>query len=136
MNGRVLFRGDDEERLLTHIDSAGPVFISHRHSDGQALAWQQARALRASGVPVWLNHDDLPPSDTKERLAEGHGLSGGVLVTGPLPPHESPVALVEVLRRARLGQEASSTGGVTELVAPRSAATRPWCASSCPPVPA
>ena len=46
-----------------------------------ALAW----ALRAAGVPVWLDRSDLPPGDTERRLAEAmqSGLSGAVLVVTP-----------------------------------------------------
>ena len=45
------------------------------------MAW----ALRAAGVPVWLDRSDLPPGDTERRLAEAmqSGLSGAVLVVTP-----------------------------------------------------
>lgn len=97
---------------MTDFDPAGPVFISHRHSDGQAIAWQQARALRASGVPVWLDHDDLPPGDTNERLAEAldHGLSGGVLV---LTPEVTDSVVVLDLEAPRLFDLAKDHPGFT-----------------------
>ena len=48
--------------MLSHAaDPTGPVFISYRWSDGADLAIDAARRLRASGVPVWLDRDDLPP---------------------------------------------------------------------------
>ena len=60
----------------------GPVFLSYRHSDGADLAMALAWALRASGVPVWLDRSDLPPGDTERRLEEAmqSGLSGAVLL--------------------------------------------------------
>jgi CBASS immunity sensor of nucleotide second messenger signals/TIR domain-containing protein len=60
----------------------GPVFISYRHVDGAETAVRLARALRANGVPVWIDNDDLPPGDIPNRLHEAlaGGLSGGVLV--------------------------------------------------------
>ena len=63
----------------------GPVFLSYRHSDGAELATALAWALRAAGVPVWLDRSDLPPGDTERRLAEAmqSGLSGAVLVVTP-----------------------------------------------------
>lgn len=66
-------------------DSAGPVFISYRRNDGAEIAAELAWILRASGIPVWRDLDDLPPGDTEERLeqAVAEGLSGGVLVVTP-----------------------------------------------------
>lgn len=96
---------------MTHIDPGGPVFISHRHSDGRTLAWQQARALRASGVPVWLDHDDLPPGDSTERLAEAldHGLSGGILVLTPEVTDSVAVVDVEAPRLFALTKDPAFT---------------------------
>jgi hypothetical protein len=44
-----------------------------------------ARLLRASGLPVWLDKDDLPPGDIFTRLTEAldHGLAGAVLIVTP-----------------------------------------------------
>ncbi|MEZ4503107.1 MAG: SAVED domain-containing protein [Dehalococcoidia bacterium] len=58
------------------------MFISYRRSDGVSLAIDTAWALRAAGVPVWRDQDDLPPGDTERRLAEAldSGLSGAVLL--------------------------------------------------------
>ena len=67
------------------VSPRGPVFLSYRHSDGAELATALAWALRAAGVPVWLDRSDLPPGDTERRLAEAmqSGLSGAVLVVTP-----------------------------------------------------
>ena len=63
----------------------GPVFLSYRHSDGTELAVDMAWALRAAGIPVWLDRDDLPPGDTERHLDEAmqSGLSGAVLLVTP-----------------------------------------------------
>ena len=69
----------------SRVSPRGPVFLSYRHSDGAELATALAWALRAAGVPVWLDQSDLPPGDTERRLAEAmrSGLSGAVLVVTP-----------------------------------------------------
>lgn len=67
------------------VDSHGPVFLSHRRSDGGPLAHELAWELRGIGVPVWHDLTDLPPGDTRRRLEEalGGGLSGSVLIVTP-----------------------------------------------------
>lgn len=62
-----------------------PVFISYRHSDGTDIAAELSWLLRAGGIPVWRDRDDLPPGDTEQRLSEAMsaGLSGAVLVITP-----------------------------------------------------
>ena len=69
----------------SRVSPRGPVFLSYRHSDGAEVATALAWALRAAGVPVWLDRSDLPPGDTERRLAEAmqSGLSGAVLVVTP-----------------------------------------------------
>lgn len=64
------------------VDVTGPLFLSYRHNDGSEIVADLAWLLRAAGVPVWRDQDDLPPGDTEDRLAEAlsDGLSGGVLV--------------------------------------------------------
>lgn len=66
-------------------DPSGPVFISYRWSDGADHAKSTARRLRASGVPVWLDRDDMPPGEIDTRLREAleSGLSGAVMVATP-----------------------------------------------------
>ncbi len=67
------------------INQTDPIFISYRHSDGLDTCAELAWILRASGLPVWRDRDDLPPGDTEQRLdqAMGDGLSGAVLVITP-----------------------------------------------------
>lgn len=67
------------------VDPRGPVFLSYRHSDGTELAANMAWALRAAGIPVWHDRDDLPPGDMERRLDEAmqSGLSGAVLLVTP-----------------------------------------------------
>ncbi len=66
-------------------DPSGPIFISYRWDDGTTHAKDAARRLRASGVPVWLDRDDLPPGETDTRLEEAlaSGLSGALLIATP-----------------------------------------------------
>jgi hypothetical protein len=66
-------------------DPAHPVFISYRQKDGTGVAAELAWLLRAAGIPVWRDRDDLPPGDTEARLTQAiaAGISGGVLVTTP-----------------------------------------------------
>ena len=66
-------------------DPVDPVFISYRQKDGTGVAAELAWLLRAAGIPVWRDRDDLPPGDTEVRLKQAiaAGISGGVLVTTP-----------------------------------------------------
>lgn len=67
------------------IDQTDPIFISYRHSDGFGACAELAWILRAAGLPVWRDRDDLPPGDTEQRLVQalGDGLSGAVLLITP-----------------------------------------------------
>ena len=71
------------------LDPSGPVFISYRWSDGTDHAMDAARRLRASGVPVWLDRNDMPPGEIDTRLREAleSGLSGAVMVATPDVAH-------------------------------------------------
>lgn len=64
------------------VDPTGPIFVSYRHADGTEIAASMAWLLRAAGLPVWRDTDDLPPGDTNDRLdqALADGLAGAVLV--------------------------------------------------------
>lgn len=86
--------------LTPKVDIHGPVFISYRQSDGSELATEAARVLRASGVPVWRDRNDLPPGDTHERLREAFagGISGAVLIVTP------EIIASEVVRNIELPQ--------------------------------
>lgn len=67
------------------IDVRGPLFLSYRQFDGTKTVSDLGWLLRAAGVPVWRDVDDLPPGDTADRLEQAlaDGLSGGVLVITP-----------------------------------------------------
>jgi hypothetical protein len=88
------------------VDSTGPIFISYRQSDGTEIVQELAWLLRAAGLPVWRDRDDLPPGDTNERLKQAidEGISGGVLVITPDIRHSKVVKTVEAPRLLRLHQ--------------------------------
>lgn len=77
-----------------------PVFISYRHSDGFEIATSLAWSLRAAGIPVWRDVDDLPPGDTDARLEQAidEGISGAVIVITPDVSKSRVVREVEVPR--------------------------------------
>ncbi|MDJ0356625.1 SAVED domain-containing protein [Paenarthrobacter sp. PH39-S1] len=83
--------------IIAAHDAADPIFISYRQSDGTKICVELAWLLRAGGIPVWRDKDDLPPGDTEERLRQaiGDGISGGVLVTTPDVVHSEVVKHVE-----------------------------------------
>lgn len=64
------------------VDIFGPLFLSYRHNDGSEIVADLAWLLRAAGIPVWRDKDDLPPGDTANRLNEAidGGLSGATVV--------------------------------------------------------
>lgn len=68
--------------MSTAVDIFGPLFLSYRQSDGSEILAELAWLLRAAGIPVWRDKDDLPPGDTANRLSEAidDGLSGAVIV--------------------------------------------------------
>jgi hypothetical protein len=85
--------------LADGVNPSGPVFMSYRWSDGSGHAQDAARRLRASGVPVWLDLDDMPPGETSTRLMEAlaSGLSGAVLVaTEDIQPKKANDAIHEI----------------------------------------
>ena len=63
----------------------GPVFISYRQSDGTPQAEDLENLLRAAGLVVWRDRNDLRPGTTTDRLEQAltSGLSAGVLVVTP-----------------------------------------------------
>ena len=93
----------------SRVSPRGPVFLSYRHSDGAELALALAWALRAAGVPVWLDRSDLPPGDTERRLEEAmqSGLSGAVLLVTPDIGASSVVKEIELPTPARPGGRGS-----------------------------
>ncbi|WP_104126705.1 SAVED domain-containing protein [Cryobacterium sp. Y57] len=66
----------------TELNPSDPVFLSYRQCDGTLITTELAWILRAAGIPVWRDQDDLPPGDTIERLKQAiaDGLSGAVLI--------------------------------------------------------
>ncbi len=96
----------------------GPVFLSYRHSDGADLAVALAWALRASGVPVWLDQSDMPPGDTERRLEEAmqSGLSGAVLVVTPDIAASSVVKEIELPHLLRLEAEEAFTLSIASTI--------------------
>lgn len=78
-------------------DPAGPIFISYRQKDGTPIATELAWLLRAAGLPVWRDRDDLPPGDTEYRLTQAisAGISGAVLVVTPDIVNSTVVKTVE-----------------------------------------
>ncbi len=90
----------------TTVDAADPVFISYRQSDGSDITAELAWLLRAAGIPVWRDRDDLPPGDTTERLQQAidDGLAGGVFVITAEVANSTVVRTVEAPRLLRLHQ--------------------------------
>jgi hypothetical protein len=68
--------------MSSAVDVFGPLFLSYRHNDGSEIVDELAWLLRAAGIPVWRDKDDLPPGDTADKLRQaiGEGLSGAALV--------------------------------------------------------
>lgn len=68
--------------MSSAVDVFGPLFLSYRQNDGSEIAAELAWLLRAAGIPVWRDKDDLPPGDTANRLSEAidGGLSGATFV--------------------------------------------------------
>ena len=101
-----------------HVSPRGPVFLSYRHSDGADLAQALAWALRASGVPVWLDRSDLPPGDTERRLEEAmqSGLSGAVLLVTPDIAASSVVKEIELPHLLRLEAEGQFTLSIASTI--------------------
>ena len=102
----------------SRLSSRGPVFLSYRHSDGADLALALAWALRASGVPVWLDKSDLPPGDTERRLEEAmqSGLSGAVLIVTPDIESSSVVKEIELPHLLHLEAEGAFTLSIASTI--------------------
>ena len=106
------------QAALGTVDPRGPVFVSYRTSDGSALATDTAWALRAAGVPVWHDQSDLPPGDTRNRLAEalGSGLSGAVLLVTPEIKHSEVVREIELPQLLQLSENQDFTFSVLSTI--------------------
>ena len=103
----------------SRVSPRGPVFLSYRRSDGAELALALAWALRASGVPVWLDRSDLPPGDTERRLEEAlqSGLSGAVLLVTPDIAASSVVRETELPQLLALEAEEAFTLSIASTIA-------------------
>ena len=100
------------------VSPRGPVFISYRHSDGAGLAIALAWALRAAGVPVWLDRSDLPPGDTERRLEDAmqSGLSGAVLLVTPDIGASSVIKDIELPQLLGLEAEGAFTLSIASTI--------------------
>jgi hypothetical protein len=94
------------------------VFVSYRTSDGAGIAAALAWALRATGVPVWLDVTDLPPGDTERRLQEAltSGLSGAVLLVTPDIGRSRVVREIEVPRLLDLEPDPAFTFAIGSVI--------------------
>ena len=110
-----------QQRLVgrrPRVDPRGPVFISYRRSDGRLLAIEVAWALRAAGVPVWRDQDDLPPGDTRRRLGEalGSGISGAVLLVTPEVGDSDVIRRIELPRLFELARSDGFTFSIASTI--------------------
>jgi integrative and conjugative element protein (TIGR02256 family) len=82
----------------TAVRADGPTFISYRQSDGTSRADDLEALLRASGVVVWRDHDDLGAGNTDERLERAltQGLGSAVLIV------TSDIAYSDVVKNREL----------------------------------
>ena len=105
--------------MTSTMDAAGPVFISHRSDDGTAAALDVARRFRSSGLPVWLDVDDLPPGDIAGRLDEAlaAGLAGGVVVVTPNVVKSTVVREQEVPQLLALARDPTFTLAIVNEIA-------------------
>lgn len=89
------------------VDTGGPVFLSHRGSDGTEITRELAWVLRAHGVPVWVDRDDFPPGDTDQRMEEAlaSGISGAIIVVTPEIAESKAVQAIELPRILDLAEE-------------------------------
>lgn len=106
------------QNASSHVSPRGPVFLSYRHSDGADLARALAWALRASGVPVWLDQSDLPPGDTERRLEEAlqSGLSGAVLLVTPDIGASSVIKDIELPHLLRIEADGAFTLSIASTI--------------------
>jgi hypothetical protein len=110
-------------RRRQNVDFLGPVFVSYRDSDGSQRANSLAWTLRSTGLPVYLDKDDLPPGETRTRLREalGGGLSAGVVVVTPDIAKSEVVRRLELPKLIRLGRSSDFLFAIANTIENRSA---------------
>ena len=88
-------------------DPQGFVFVSYRQSDGTRHARAAAWLLRACGLPVWRDREDLVPGDTNRRLDEAleAGVSAALLLVTVDIADSSVVREVELPRLLALERD-------------------------------
>lgn len=89
------------------VSPNGPVFISYRQSDGTEQAEALEALLRAAGLVVWRDYNDLRPGTTTDRLEQAltQGLSAAVLVVTPDLKDSEIVRERELPRLLQLDQD-------------------------------
>ncbi|MDI5975480.1 SAVED domain-containing protein [Amycolatopsis magusensis] len=103
---------------MPRINDLDPIFISYRHSDGDALAERAAWVFRAHGVPVWHDQTHLPPGRFQRRLQEAldSGLSGAVLLVTEDMAYSSFVRELELPELLRLEADSSFTFAIGNTI--------------------
>ncbi|RSD10313.1 SAVED domain-containing protein [Amycolatopsis eburnea] len=103
---------------MPQINDLDPIFISYRHSDGDALADRAAWVFRAHGVPVWHDQTHLPPGRFQRRLQEAldSGLSGAVLLVTDDMVHSSYVRELELPALLRLEGDSAFTFAIGNTI--------------------
>ena len=103
---------------MNQVDDLDPIFLSYRHSDGDALAERTAWVLRSFGVPVWHDQTHLAPGQFPRRLKEAlkSGLSGAVLLVTPDMLHSSIVRDLELPTLLRLEADSAFTFAIGSVI--------------------
>lgn len=103
---------------MTCVDGLDPIFLSYRHSDGDALAETAAWVLRSYGVPVWHDQTHLPPGQFERRLQEEleSGLSGAVLLVTPDIAHSEIVRNQELPALLELEADSAFTFAIGNVI--------------------
>ncbi|MGW4830807.1 SAVED domain-containing protein [Amycolatopsis japonica] len=103
---------------MTQIDDLDPIFLSYRHSDGDALAERAAWVLRTHGVPVWHDQTHLSPGRFQRRLQEAldSGLSGAVLLVTEDMALSSFVRELELPNLLRLEADSAFTFAIGNTI--------------------
>lgn len=103
---------------MTQTRDLDPIFLSYRHSDGDALAERAAWVLRSHGVPVWHDQTHLSPGRFQRRLQEAlnSGLSGAVLLVTEDMAYSSFVRELELPSLLRLEADSAFTFAIGNTI--------------------